>query len=258
MSLRFVTSWAGNGNDCNGHGTYVAGTLGGRTFGVAKDLRIHALRVFGCSGSSPTSTITKAVDWVRANYVKPAVTNMSLGGGASDTLDKAVRNLTAAGVPVVVAAGNSNADANGQSPARVKEAITVGATDNTDTRAPFTCSSGQSNFGGVVDVFAPGDCIGSAWIGSDTDTGAISGTSMAAPHIAGMVARYLETDPYASPSAVSSLIIRNATNGVVRTPGTGSPNRLLYTVLPKPMDQPKYGNFDFDDGGKEDILVQSA
>src|SRR5262249_2554633 len=144
-----------------------------------------------------------------------------------------------------------------KSPARVQEAITVGATDNTDTRSTnwqcpeldpqgqpvFTCGS---NFGTVVDVFAPGNGITSAGIASDTATAVKSGTSMATPHVAGMVARYLETDPYASPSAVASLIIRNATNGVVGNPGTGSPNRLLYTIPPRSMESRRYGDFNGD------------
>ncbi len=190
----------GNGIDCHGHGTHVAGILGGNTFGVAKHVRIHSLRVLDCNNQGAWSDVIEAVDWVRANYAKPAVVNMSLGGGVSSSTDTAVRNLIAAGVPVVVSAGNGNVNADTQSPARVTEATTVGSTTATDARRV------DSNFGVVVDVFAPGDNITSAWIGSDTAANAIGGTSMAAPHVAGMVARYLESDPEAPPFAVESLI----------------------------------------------------
>lgn len=254
----------GSGVDCNGHGTHVAGILGGNTFGVAKHATIHSLRVLGCNNQGSNSDVIEAVDWVRSNYAKPAVVNMSLRSSASDAVDNAVRNLTAAGVPVVVAAGNDNQDAAGFSPARVTQAITVGATDNTDTRPTnwpcpgtsppvFTCGS---NFGAVVDVFAPGNNVTSAGIGSDTATNAQRGTSMAAPHVAGMVARYLESDAEAPPFAVESLITRNATLGVVTNEGNGSPNRLLYTLLPSPKDRPRF-NGDFDGDGSADILVQS-
>ncbi len=253
----------GGGVDCHGHGTHVAGILGGSTFGVAKHVRIHSLRVLDCTNQGAWSDVIEAVDWVRANYVKPAVVNMSLGGGVSSGTDTAVQNLIAAGVSVVVSAGNGNVNADTQSPARVTEAITVGATDNTDTRPTnwqcpgsptvFTCGS---NFGTVVDVFAPGNNITSAWIGSDTVNNAQGGTSMAAPHVAGMVARYLESDPEAPPFAVESLITRNATLGVVTNEGNGSPNRLLYTLLPTPKDRPRF-NGDFDGDGRADILVQS-
>jgi subtilisin family serine protease len=217
-----------NGNDCNGHGTHVAGTIGGSTFGVAKEARIHAVRVFGCSGGSPTSRIIAAVDWVTANHIKPAVVNMSLGGTVSDpevsAKDDAVRRSIAAGITYVVSAGNNAADAINRSPARVVEAITVAATDETDSRAAF------SNFGSVVDVFAPGEDILSAGISSDTATDVMSGTSMATPHVTGVAAQYLQFNP-GPPALVQEAIANRATVDMVQDPGEGSPNRLLFSTL---------------------------
>jgi subtilisin family serine protease len=211
-------------SDCNGHGTHVAGTVGGTTWGVAKNTRLVAVRVLDCRGSGTTSGVIAGVDWVTANHVKPAVANMSLGGGTSSTLDAAVNNAVAAGVTMVVAAGNSNVDACTASPARAASAITVGATTNTDARASY------SNFGSCLDIFAPGSSITSAWYTSNTSTSTISGTSMAAPHVAGAAALYLQGNPTASPSAVTSAIIGDATTGKVTSAGSGSPNRLLYTL----------------------------
>lgn len=183
-----------NGNDCNGHGTHVAGTIGGSTYGVAKSARIYAVRVLNCGGSGAYSTIISGVDWVTAYHASPAVANMSLRGSVYDPLDKAVRDSIASGVTYTVAAGNDNDKASNYSPAGVKEAITVGATDpSNDYRAYF------SNYGLVLDIFAPGVNITSAWIGSDTDTNTISGTSMAAPHVAGVAALYLQNNPGAGP-----------------------------------------------------------
>lgn len=213
----------GNGtNDCNGHGTHVAGTVGGSSYGVAKGVTLVAVRVLDCSGSGTTTGVISGVDWVRQNAVRPAVANMSLGGGASASLDQAVNNAINAGIPFVVAAGNSSSNACNFSPARVAAAVTVGATDATDTRATF------SNFGSCLDLFAPGVRIVSAWNTSNTATATLSGTSMAAPHVTGAVARYLSTNPTASPSAVTSWLVSNATTSVVRRAGGGSPNRLLY------------------------------
>ena len=211
--------------DCNGHGTHVAGTTGGTTYGVAKQVTIHPVRVLGCTGSGSNSGVIAGVDWVTANHVKPAVANMSLGGGASTALDNAVQSSIAAGVSYAVAAGNSNANACNSSPARAPNAVTVGATTSTDARSSF------SNFGSCVDVFAPGSSITSAWYTSATATNTISGTSMASPHVAGALALYLQTNPGASPAAAASAITGNATPNKVTSPGSGSPNRLLYSIF---------------------------
>jgi subtilisin family serine protease len=212
-------------NDCNGHGTHVAGTIGGTRYGVAKAVRLHAVRVLGCSGSGATSGVIAGIDWVTANRVKPAVANMSLGGGASSALDTAVVNSTNAGVTYAVAAGNSTTDACTTSPARVPAALTVGATTSTDARASY------SNFGTCLDLFAPGSSITSAWYTSDTATNTISGTSMASPHVAGAATLYLQTAPGATPSQVAQALIAIATQGKVTSPGTGSPNRLVYSLF---------------------------
>ena len=208
--------------DCNGHGTHVAGTVGGSTYGVAKSARLYAVRVLSCSGSGTTSGVIAGVDWVRANHVKPAVANMSLGGSASSSLDTAVRNSIAAGVTYAVAAGNSNTNASNFSPARVSEAITVGSSTRSDARSSF------SNFGSVVDIFAPGSSITSAWYTSDTATNTISGTSMASPHVAGVAARYLQGSPSASPGTVRNAIVNAATTGHLTGLPTGTSNRLLF------------------------------
>jgi subtilisin family serine protease len=221
----FTTINDGNStNDCNGHGTHVAGTVGGTTYGVAKSVALVAVRVLDCSGSGTTTGVISGVDWVRQNAVLPAVANMSLGGGASASLDQAVNNAINAGITFVVAAGNSSSNACNFSPARVAAAVTVGATDENDTRATF------SNFGSCLDLFAPGVRIVSTWNSSNTATATLSGTSMAAPHVTGAVARYLSANPSASPAAVSNWLASNATSGVVRRAGGGSPNRLLYVA----------------------------
>ena len=180
----------GNGtNDCNGHGTHVAGTTGGTTYGVAKQVTLHAVRVLNCQGSGATSGVIAGVDWVTNNSPSPAVANMSLGGGVSTSLDNAVSNSINSGVSYAVAAGNSNANACNSSPARAAAANTVGATTNTDARSSF------SNFGTCLDIFAPGSSITSAWSTSNTATNTISGTSMASPHVAGAIALYLADEP---------------------------------------------------------------
>ncbi|MFJ6672992.1 S8 family peptidase [Actinosynnema sp. NPDC091369] len=208
--------------DGNGHGTHVAGTIAGSQYGVAKGATVYGVRVLNNAGSGTTADVIEGIDWVTNNHVKPAVANMSLGGGVSTTIDAAVRRSISAGVTYAIAAGNSNANASNYSPARVSEAITVGATTNTDARASY------SNYGSVLDIFAPGSSITSAWNTSDTATNTISGTSMATPHVAGAAARYLQGNRSATPAQVASYLVGQSTPSKVTSPGTGSPNRLLY------------------------------
>ncbi|MFE6285091.1 S8 family peptidase [Streptomyces sp. NPDC057877] len=210
--------------DGNGHGTHVATTVAGTTYGVAKKAKIVAVRVLNNSGSGTTAGVIAGIDWVTANHSGPSVANMSLGGGVSTTLDNAVRNSIASGVTYAVAAGNSSANASSFSPARVSEAITVGATTSTDARASY------SNYGSVLDIFAPGSSITAGWHTSDTATNTISGTSMATPHVAGAAAVYLAGHTSATPAQVASALIAGATTGKVTSPGSGSPNRLLRIV----------------------------
>lgn len=215
----------GNGtNDCNGHGTHVAGTVGGSTWGVAKDAELWAVRVLGCNGSGSNSGVIAGVDWVAANAQLPAVANMSLGGGSSTALDDAVRSAISSGITFVVAAGNDNSDACVGSPNRVAEAITTGASTSSDSRSSF------SNWGSCVDIFAPGSSITSTWINGNSDTNTISGTSMAAPHVAGAAALYLDTNATAAPSEVFNALVDNATVNRLGSVN-GSPNRLLYTAF---------------------------
>lgn len=216
-----------NGNDCYGHGTHVSGTIGGHTYGVAKHAHLYAVRVLDCSGYGTYSGVIDGVDWVTAHRVKPAVANMSLGGAAYAPLDDALNAMTKQGVLLVVSAGNSNADACNYSPARVSSAISVGATNSTDTRASF------SNWGTCLDIFAPGYHITSAWNSSDTATNILDGTSMAAPHVTGVVALYLETHRTASIMEVRKAILTNSTKSAVINPGSGSANRLLFSLFPR-------------------------
>ncbi len=218
-------AFGGSGADCNGHGTHVAGTVGASTYGVAKSAMLRGVRVLDCNGSGSNSGVIAGIDWVRANHIAPAVANMSLGGGASSATDTAVNNLHNAGVTVVVAAGNSNVDACGSSPARAANAITVGSTTSTDARSSF------SNYGTCVDIFAPGSSITSAWSTSDTATNTISGTSMASPHVCGAAALYKQANPSASPATIRNALVNNSTANLITNAGTGSPNRLLYTLF---------------------------
>jgi subtilisin family serine protease len=217
-----TTTVGGQSTDCNGHGTHVAGTVGGATYGVAKAVTLKAVKVLNCAGSGSTTSVVGGIDWVVGHHGSgKAVANMSLGGGASSAIDAAVGRGISDGVVFVVAAGNSSANACNYSPARVTAAITVGATTTTDARASY------SNFGSCVDIFAPGSGITSAWKNSNTATKTISGTSMATPHVAGAVARYLSTNSSASQ------LLSDATSGKVTNPGAGSPNRLLYVAPAK-------------------------
>ncbi len=213
--------------DCNGHGTHVAGTVGGSNYGVAPGVAIVPVRVLDCSGSGSTSAVIAGIDWVIANHVAgtPAVANMSLGGGRSSALDIAVQSAVADGVVFVVAAGNSTANACQSSPAGEPLAITVGATTSADARSSF------SNYGSCVDVFAPGSSITSAWYTSTTASNTISGTSMASPHVAGVAALGLEIAPNSSVAQISEWITSTATQGVISDAGSGSPNLLVYSRL---------------------------
>ncbi len=213
-------AFGGNGQDCNGHGTHVAGTIGGASYGVAKGALLRGLRVLDCNGSGSTSGIIRAVDWLRANHIKPAVANMSLGGGYSSTLNSAVTNLANAGVSVAVAAGNENADSCRVSPASASNVLTVAASDKTDTRAPF------SNYGSCVETYAPGVAITSSWHTGGTET--VSGTSMASPHVAGVMALYKATYGDKASSTVNNSIVANTTSGVVKGNVSKTPNRLLW------------------------------
>jgi len=230
-----ITS-GGTANDCNGHGTHVSGTVGGTTYGVAKDVRLVAVRVLDCNGSGTTSGVVAGVDWVtgdkNAHPSQPSAANMSLGGGASQTLDDAVRRGIAAGVTFALAAGNGDILGNplnacNSSPARTAEALTVGATNSSDVEASW------SNYGTCVDILAPGVSITSSWATSDIATNTISGTSMATPHVAGAAALFLPTNPTATPAEVAAALLGNASVGKITlkavSVSNGTPNKLLYT-----------------------------
>jgi subtilisin family serine protease len=226
-----------NGQDCEGHGTHVAGTVGSTTYGVAKSVSLIAVRVLDCTGNGSYSWIIAGLDWVAANHVKPAVVNMSLGGPANTAFDDAVRRVHNAGVAVVVAAGNENEDACTESPSRILgEAIVVGATTSTDARASF------SDYGSCVDLFAPGNSITSLGISSTTSTAVNSGTSMASPHAAGVAALYLQGAPTATPTQVHTAIIGSATLGkLTGLVGSGTPNKLLFSGLTPDTGTPPTG-----------------
>jgi len=243
-------AFGGNGADCNGHGTHVAGTVGGATYGVAKQVSLVAVRVLDCDGSGTVSGVVAGIDWVTANAVKPAVANMSLTGSGNTTLDDAVRNSIASGVSYSVAAGNGNFigrqdDACKYSPARVAEAMTIGATTSSDAKASY------SNYGSCVDWFAPGSSVTSAWYTSDTATNTISGTSMAAPHVAGAAALYLETNPGASAQQVRDFLYEQTTKSIVTNSSTAN-NHLLYTLwgeTPPPENNPPTAGFSYTTSG---------
>jgi subtilisin family serine protease len=215
----------GNNNpntDCMGHGTHVAGTVGGTTYGVAKGVSLHAVKVLDCTGSGRWSWVIAGIDWVTAHAAKPAVANMSLGGDYYQAANDAVAGSVASGVTYAIAAGNSTTDACTFSPASEPTVLTVGATTKLDAQASY------SNFGPCVDLYAPGSFILSDWNWSDTAAVYLSGTSMATPHVAGAAALYLETHPAASPAEVSAAILGAATQNVLTGVPAGSPNRLLF------------------------------
>jgi subtilisin family serine protease len=213
-----------NGEDCNGHGTHVAGIVGGKTYGVAKKVNLIAIRVLDCNGSGYTSDVLMGLDWIARNRTLPAVANLSLGGGANSTLDEGVRKIISLGVATSIAAGNNNDDACLTSPARLPEAMTIGSSNILDNKAT------SSNFGSCVDWFAPGDSIKSAWYTTSSATKIISGTSMASPHVAGVAALYLETHPDKSPLDVRDALFSFTTKNIVKNSKTLN-NHLLYSLV---------------------------
>ncbi|MEV6356313.1 S8 family peptidase [Streptomyces hydrogenans] len=208
-------------DDGNGHGTHVAGTVAGTAHGVAKKARIVAVRVLDDNGSGTTEQVVAGIDWVAQHHSGPSVANMSLGGGADEALDAAVKRAVDSGVTFAVAAGNETSDAGQGSPARVPEALTVASSTKDDEQSEF------SNFGSVVDLYAPGSEITSAWNDSDTGVKTISGTSMASPHVAGAAALYLAGHPSATPADVAAALTGGATEGAIKNPSSGTPNKLL-------------------------------
>jgi aqualysin 1 len=221
-------------NDGNGHGTHVAGTVGGTIYGVAKQVKLIPVKVLGDNGSGTNAGVVAGIDWAVGNHLvdKPAVGNMSLGGGASQATDDAVRRAISDGIVMCVAAGNSNLDASTSSPARTPEAITVGSTTSTDARSSF------SNFGSVVDIFAPGSSITSAWFTSSTATNTISGTSMACPHVAGVAALYLENKLGTTTAQIEAALKNNAATGLITGLPAGTANRLLQSSFTPPPAVP--------------------
>ncbi|MFF8312125.1 S8 family peptidase [Streptomyces lydicus] len=210
--------------DDNGHGTHVSGTIAGEAHGVAKKAKIVAVKVLDGQGSGTTEQVVAGIDWVTKNHKGPSVANMSLGGGADEALDAAVKKAIDSGVTFGVAAGNESADAGQGSPARVKEAITVASSTNKDEQSDF------SNFGSVVDLYAPGSDITSDWNTGDDATKTISGTSMATPHVVGAAAVYLAGHKDAKPADVEKALTDGATADKITNPGTGTPNKLLKVV----------------------------
>ncbi|MFC9822774.1 S8 family peptidase [Streptomyces erythrochromogenes] len=208
-------------DDGNGHGTHVAGTIAGAAHGVAKKAKIVAVRVLDDNGSGTTEQVVAGIDWVTQNHSGPSVANMSLGGGADEALDAAVKRAVDAGVSFAVAAGNESSDAGQGSPSRVPEALTVASSTEDDQQSDF------SNFGAVVDLYAPGSEITSAWNDSDTGVKTISGTSMASPHVAGAAALYLAAHPSATPADTAAALTGAATKGAIKNPSSGTANKLL-------------------------------
>lgn len=239
MGLGYDALGLNNPGDDNGHGTHVAGIIGATTYGVAKAVTLHSIKVCNQYGQCSVSDTIEGIDYVTGYRISPAVANMSLRFSSNSAMDTAVRNSISSGVSYVVAAGNEDNDASGYSPAHVLEAITVGATNSSDSRADFRDIGGlASSYGSVLDVFAPGRDILSTWIGSNTATHTISGTSMASPHVAGVVAQYRQSNPNDPPYIVGGVIRRNATRNVVTNPGAGSPNRLLYSSFNMSISRP--------------------
>jgi subtilisin family serine protease len=251
-------AFGGDGNDGNGHGTHVAGTVAGSAHGVAKAADIVGVKVLNDAGSGTIESVVGGIDWVTGDASGPSVANMSLGGGANSVLDEAVRNSIAAGVTYAIAAGNSNTDAINSSPARVGEAITVGSSTSGDARSSF------SNYGAVVDIFAPGTSITSAWNTGDTATNTISGTSMAAPHVAGASVLYLAENPAASPADVESALVEASAYERLSGIPTGTVNALLHTGgegggAPEPPTPPTGKTFTNDtDVAIEDLQTSTS
>jgi len=208
------------GEDCNGHGTHVAGTIGAATYGVAKAVSLHGVRVLTCAGIGLNSDVIAGVDWVTANHASPAVANMSLGGGKSAALDQAVTNLWNSGVFLAVAAGNDNADACNASPAGASGVFTVAASEKTDAKASY------SNWGTCVEAYGPGSAIKSTYLAGLTMT--LSGTSMATPHVTGVAALYKAANGDQPSATVANWIVTNATAGAISGNPSGTPNRLLF------------------------------
>ena len=267
---RVAAGWSaiadGRGSsDCNGHGTHVAGTVAGSTYGVAKGATVVPVRVLDCNGSGYNSDVVAGLDWVAANHAAgaPAVVNLSLGGAASSAVDTAIQAVIDDGVTAVVAAGNSATDACTRSPARVPAAVTVAASDSSDRQASF------SNFGSCVDLYAPGVGVTSTYYTSSTATASMSGTSMASPHAAGAAAVLLSQNPALSPAQVAEALVSNATAGVITGATSGTANRLLFasTAAPAPAPAPTptvtvispgEAARDFTGDGKPDLLARDT
>lgn len=238
-----------NASDCNGHGTHVAGTVGGNSYGVAKGVKLISVRVLNCQGTSGSTwaPVLAGIDWVTENGAKPAVANMSIGGGRTQSVNDAVAASIASGITWVVAAGNNNADACQYSPASTPSAITVGATNSRDARATGWSNGQGSNYGSCLDIFAPGDSIVSTSNAGDTASRSESGTSMASPHVAGAAALLLSANPTWTPAQVREKLLADATANKVTDARTGSPNKLLHTgtgdTTPPPTGE-KFENTD--------------